>query len=931
LSEQSKLLVSTSSDHRVCLWDLSGASDAAISAIVLEGHTSAVRDAAITPDSRYIVSVGDDQRAIVWRRQDASGGESIRYRRVADFLEHAAAVEAVAIQPNPTADCLLVATTGQDRTIRLWNAVSLFEDFDDAAFSKTRLPNLIAGSPPAEVPHRFLIGHQQDVRKLIFSKDGRFLLSGSDDHTLKVWDVTAGQLYRTLRGHSGGVQCCDLYEDGSTRAAVSGDHTAQLLRWNIDSHHEEDLVQDSAGQLGALLAAVVSENETRIATTGENHAINLWEPRSNGGVPASFVLTEGHEFLASRAEFLQHGDRRLIMTASLDGTTRLWDQVTGAQLAVMTGTGSNQVLAEVAANGEWILTGSNSATGPGALLWSVRDLLEASDQPPENRIVHPIARCPVDEEKITAIAFSPDSEWLFVAGERGRGLVCRVSSGQVETICEIAGHSSSLEAAAFVMIDDQLRLVTTAANGEIAQWNAANGHFLTPHMPVHASPVKRLAISSTLALAVTVTVSDDSRPGSQSGCTLHAYDLRTGRRVHQQLLTGKLLSSVRFSSDGMRLIATLQDFSANRDSVLTWLLRRGDDGQVQFPDSVEWPGSASLAGRFESSVLNAEASELLLVGGNLAQLLRIDGLDPGQEDTTELIMLYGSGAAVNGACFRRNGRLLVSAGQNGWITVWDTLLKRSVARHLGRRNRAITSIQPNPGSADQFLTVDGAGLMEFWELNDSGQPALADPNRTLQITAAGAVRVAAFSPDGQQLATAGSDETIRIWRHDPQTGWTEQFQSSMSGILKNMSAIAFDATAERLLVGGVDQLAILYPTMDPRPLVVEAHTGPITAVSFAPDGKRAVSGGVDHNLKLWKVDMPAEFSRPDTNQTTPSSVLTEVLTLRRHTDEVTDVRFCGKLPGSPILSCSRDGTAVLWLTKDDQNSGVGAANRRLSP
>ena len=51
-----------------------------------------------------------------------------------------------------------------------------------------------------------LKGHTDGVRSVAFSPDGKRIVSGSDDQTLKVWDATTGQETLTLKGHTGGVE-----------------------------------------------------------------------------------------------------------------------------------------------------------------------------------------------------------------------------------------------------------------------------------------------------------------------------------------------------------------------------------------------------------------------------------------------------------------------------------------------------------------------------------------------------------------------------------------------------------------------------------------------------------------------------------------------------------------------------------------------------
>jgi WD40 repeat protein len=65
---------------------------------------------------------------------------------------------------------------------------------------------------------------------MAFSADGRLLASGSDDHTVRLWDTATGALRQTLKGHSGGVQSVAFSPDGRLLASGSDDQTVRL--WN---------------------------------------------------------------------------------------------------------------------------------------------------------------------------------------------------------------------------------------------------------------------------------------------------------------------------------------------------------------------------------------------------------------------------------------------------------------------------------------------------------------------------------------------------------------------------------------------------------------------------------------------------------------------------------------------------------------------------
>ena len=130
-----------------------------------------------------------------------------------------------------------------------------------------------------EAAPNLLKGHLQAVVALAFSPDGKTLASGSEDRTIKLWNIPSGAGLRTLRGYSLWIQAIAFSPDGKTLASGSGDGTTEL--WNTQS--------------GAALK-----------------------------------MLEGHRSSTVTLMFLP--DSKTLMSGSLDGTVRLWDAQSGVAL-----------------------------------------------------------------------------------------------------------------------------------------------------------------------------------------------------------------------------------------------------------------------------------------------------------------------------------------------------------------------------------------------------------------------------------------------------------------------------------------------------------------------------------------------------------------------------------------------------------------------
>lgn len=89
----------------------------------------------------------------------------------------------------------------------------------------------------SEKPEIFVqLGHSGNVSSVAFSPDGKYILSGSDDKTLKLWDIETGKEIRTFAGHANSITSVAFSPDG--RYALSGSWDNTLKLWDIVTGNE---------------------------------------------------------------------------------------------------------------------------------------------------------------------------------------------------------------------------------------------------------------------------------------------------------------------------------------------------------------------------------------------------------------------------------------------------------------------------------------------------------------------------------------------------------------------------------------------------------------------------------------------------------------------------------------------------------------------
>jgi WD40 repeat protein len=111
----------------------------------------------------------------------------------------------------------------------------------------------------------------------------------------------------------------------------------------------------------------------------------------------------------------------------------------------------------------------------------------------------------------------------------------------------------------------------------------------------------------------------------------------------------------------------------------------------------------------------------------------------------------------------------------------------------------------------------------------------------------GGVTAIVFSPDGAMLATAGTDETVRIW---------EVTSGKQLRVLKSdrwNDALAFSPDGKTLACSAGEKILLYDTAMWQAGNKLEGHSGIITQVAFFSDGSRVASCSRDKTIKIWDV------------------------------------------------------------------------------
>lgn len=614
------------------------------------------------------------------------------------------------------------------------------------------------------------VPHAQIIYGLAIDPDGTHMATGDADGIVKIWDVRARQLLRTLEKDVYGINAVAFSPSGKTLV------TAGKAGWMVKLFDAQtgQRIQEFKGHDGEVHCVAFSPDGRRIASGGrDNHAM-IWDVATG----ARLLDLEGHGEDVRALAFTPDGKQ--LLTTGFDRSIRLWDAKTGKLIRALTGAPSLQYLKTliglgpdrdedvfraiaVSPDGKWALSGSWGRVR-NVKLWNLGTgkLERTLDGQPQ---------------AVVSVGFTPDGSQIFAAGEYGIVVMWDVATGTVTRRLEPHGESFLLEtavaspnghelaiagtkvpeiwdigtgtvAASFgaglrlgldiAFTQDGSRLAVTADNG-VAIWDVVGGRLLR-NIGDHSNDAAGVAISRDGTLVLTGGRDNLAKLWDvASGALIKTFTGHTNWVEHVALSNDKRYAASGSSIDGIIKIwdvesgKQLQELRGHAASL----------AQLEFsPD-----GLSLLSGSWDGSVI---LWDLTRTAKRFDFLTDVRDIYNPKSETNEQAQ-----RAIDWVGFSNDGARLMAVTHNGAAHMWDAQTGVSL------NSRPPISTYLNP----VILSHDGTKI--FWDA-DLGAVQVTDVASGKEMdelpSAAKAGGLAmATSADDRLLAAVGSDRIVRIW------------------------------------------------------------------------------------------------------------------------------------------------------------------------
>lgn len=672
-------------------------------------------------------------------------------------------------------------------------------------------------------------GHSSDVKSVAFSRDGKWLVSGSADKTIKLWEVKSGREIRSFTGHTASINSVAFSPDGTRIVSASEDETVRL--WDARTGSETFKLP---GRFSSNVQVAFSPDGKQLAST--SGTVHLWNAQTGAEVkrlsdyfltavayspngkylagtinqtgyqPERIVLWDaqtGAEVRAFTGHYLPitsiafSWDSRFMVSATRD-TIKVWEVGTGKELRTFTQRRETINSVAFSPDGKRIASGTSadgqSISTPTIKLWEIET---GAERTLEGHYFW-----------VYSVAFSPDGKQL-ASGSRDT----TIKLWDVETTAEkiTIRHGDLLTS--FSVVPDGKHLASYGRDNIVKLWNVDNG-LLARTFQGHLSRVSALDFAPD---------GKQMASGDEQG-GIKLWNSATGAEIKTLAERGAgRIEALVFAPDG----GTIATSYYRHNTIQLWEVKTGALKTIE------------NAGQIYALAFSPDGKQIASAG----KAIRIWDV----QRRAEIKTLTGDPDFFTAAAFSPNGKQIVTGGWDKTVRVWE--VESGKILHSFQEESPINSVSFSPDGRYVVSAANQAKVAKVWDVitGKAVRKLGAHPDR---------LKAATFSPDGQYIASGSEDGEVKLWNASATK------EKTLGGDSSSITTLALSPDGKLLATGTNWELGTnrkgyaikLWHTETGGLIKTLEHSAYVTSVAFSPDKRYLVAASNGGGILLWGLE-----------------------------------------------------------------------------
>ncbi|MCL2115400.1 MAG: DUF4062 domain-containing protein [Methanobrevibacter sp.] len=530
---------------------------------------------------------------------------------------------------------------------------------------------------PEEALKTTLKGHKDYVESVCFSDDGNYVVSGSVDNSIYIWDWNKQRVIKRLKGHTDYVDSVCFSDDGKYVVSGSGDNSVRIWDWK-----EEKEIKKLKGHTTIVFSVCFSSDGKYVVSGSGDNSVRIWDWKEEREVKK----LERHTGTVTSVCFSSDG--KYVVSGSGDNSVRIWDWKEEREVKKLEGHTNRVMSVCFSSDGKYVASGSEDNS---VCVWDWK------------KSWRKVKKLEGHRNRVMSVCFSHDDR--FIASGSYDNSICIWDWKKQEKIKKLEGHTNLVMSVCFSK--DDKYIVSGSYDNSVRVWDWGKSW---------RKKVKKLEGHRSRVMSVCFSSDDRFIASGSYDNSICIWDWKKQEKIKKMEGHTATVTSVCFSNDGRYVVSGSGD-----NSVCVWDWKKSWGKKVK-----KLKGHTATV----TSVCFSNDGRYVVSGSGDNSILIWDWKKSCKK---KIKKLDGHTGTVTSVCFSHDGMYVVSGSGDNSVCVWDWK-KQKLIKKLGGHTGTVTSVC---FSRDGRYVVSGSGdnsvCVWDWKKQKLIKKLLGHTNRVMSV------------------------------------------------------------------------------------------------------------------------------------------------------------------------------------------------------